>query len=102
MRVTRVLGAVVAAGTLSLLGVAGAGPTRAVVASGSSPAWHRTATAYVLALNGKGLFDSYGTVTPIRVAANTAIKGVKVGFRPFTIVMTRNGKTVYVVDYRPG
>ena len=44
--------------------------------------------------------DGSGTVTPITTATNTAGKPVKVGLHPGQIVITPDGKTVYVDSYR--
>ena len=39
-------------------------------------------------------------MTPITTATNTAGKPIKVGKRPQTIVVTPDGKTVYVGNWR--
>ena len=39
-----------------------------------------------------------GTVTPIEAATGTAGRPIKVGFRPWAIAITPDGKTAYVVN----
>jgi hyaluronoglucosaminidase len=43
-----------------------------------------------------------GTVTPIRTAANTAAAPIPVGQGPDAVVITPNGKTVYVASVGMG
>jgi DNA-binding beta-propeller fold protein YncE len=41
------------------------------------------------------------TVTPVRTANNTALPPIPVGGEPFAVVVTPNGKTVYVRNTTP-
>src|ERR1700678_649794 len=93
MHITRALGAIVAAGTLGVLGLAGVSRAGVVPASAAGPA-HRV-TAYVTNLYS-------GTVTPINTAPNVALKPVKVGSGPDAIAITPDGKTAYVANFYSG
>jgi DNA-binding beta-propeller fold protein YncE len=78
--IMHVVGAAAVTGTLTLLGLAGAGAA-VVPASAARPA--HPVTAYVVNFN-----NGSGTVTPIRTATNTALKPVKVGSGPVAIAIT--------------
>jgi YVTN family beta-propeller protein len=95
VNLTRMLCAAVAgialtAPAVALAGAAGVAGRAARVpapAGGSVPV-----TAYVAS----GFF--HGTVTPIRTATNTALKAIAVGSDPGAMVITPDGKAVYVID----
>jgi DNA-binding beta-propeller fold protein YncE len=40
--------------------------------------------------------NASGTVTPIRIATNTALPPIRTGGNPFAIAITPDGKTAYV------
>jgi YVTN family beta-propeller protein len=57
-------------------------------------------TAYVL--NSTLLSGRSGTVTPIRIATNTALKPITVGRDPRAMAITPDGTTIYVTNYQSG
>src|SRR6516162_1036340 len=62
---------------------------------------HHLATAYVPTAY---VLGGSGTVTPIPIATNTALRPIRLGKRrsPCAIATTPDGKTAYVASYGPG
>ena len=87
-KLTRVLCAAAAGIALAATGVASTGAAARVSTSAGGPV---PVTAYVAN-------QDSGTVSPIRIAANTALKPIKVGIWPFAIAITPDGETAYVAN----
>jgi DNA-binding beta-propeller fold protein YncE len=93
VHLSRIRGALAAAGLLAALGITGAGTAAGAARAGAG----RPVTAYVLS-SASPVEPLAGAVTPIRTATNTALKPITVGIGPAAIAITADGRYAYVAD----